>query len=299
MKPANKIWLNGKITSISGARFLNFNQGLNYGACIYEGIRFYKTSKCPGVFRLREHTDRFFYSAKTLGMDLGLTKGEFMEAIKQTIRANKLSSGYLRPLAYYSEPKMGINIIGSELTLSIFVWPWRDEINTKRVCMKIVKTRRLDPSTVDFKAKIGGYYANSLLGFLEARRAGFDEPLFLDTKGFIAEGAINNIFIVRSGILYTPESGNILSGITRDSIIKIAGDLGIKVVEKKLRPEFLRLADEIFLTGTGIELERVGKIQNFFDKKSDVTKITDKLQDRYREIVSGRIKKYFNWIDLL
>lgn len=295
MKPANKIWLNGKIASLEKASFLNFHQGLNYGACIYDGIRFYKTNNGPMIFRLSDHADRFFYSASVLCMNLGIKKKGLEKAIKDIIRANRLVSGYIRPMAFYSEPKMGINIIGAKLTIVIFVWPWRDIQGEKSVTMKIVKIRRFDPSTIDFKAKISGYYANGLLGFLAARKGGFDEPLFLDTKGFIAEGAVNNIFIVKRGIIYTPKLGNILGGITRDTIIKIARDAGFRIFEKNIRPSFLKNADEVFLTGTGIELERVTRIQGYFRQKSIPKSPFADLRNRYRKVMGGNVLKYKKW----
>lgn len=296
MKPANKIWFNGKIAPLKKANFLNFHQGLNYGACVYDGIRFYKTPGGSVIFRFREHLDRFFYSASALNMHLGITKEELGEAIKTVVKVNKLTSGYIRPMAFYSEPKMGINILNAELTVAVFVWPWRDNQQEKMVKMKIVKIRRLDPSTVDLKAKISGYYANGLLGFIEARRDGFDEPLFLDVKGFIAEGAVNNIFIVKNGALYTSKVDSILNGITRSALIKIARDLGIKVYEKNIRPAFLRKADEVFLTGTGIELERVNKIQGYFLQRQIARSVFANLRGQYKKIVSGGAEKYKSWL---
>ncbi|KKS38351.1 MAG: branched-chain-amino-acid transaminase [Candidatus Sungbacteria bacterium RIFCSPLOWO2_12_FULL_41_11] len=296
MKPANKIWLNGRIAPLARAGFLNFHQGLNYGACVYDGIRFYKTTNGAAIFRLKEHLDRFFYSASVLNMNIEKTKKELEEAIKNVIKINKLASGYIRPMAFYSEPKMGINIIGAKLTVVIFAWPWKYDAKEKSVRIKIVKTRRIDPSTADLKAKISGYYSNGLLGFIEARKSGFDEPLFLDTSGFVAEGAVNNIFIAKNGILYTPKIGNILGGITRNTIIRIARDMGIKVCEKNILPGFLRKADEIFLTGTGIELERVTKIHKYFSQRQIPQSIFTDLQNQYKKITGGNIKKYKNWL---
>jgi len=296
MKPANKIWLNGKIAPIKKANLFSFHQGLNYGACVYDGIRFYKSASGSSVFRLNDHLSRFFYSASVLDMNLGVSKKEMAKVIMEIIRANKLSSGYIRPLAFYSEPKMGINIIGAKLTIAIFVWPWRDSSKVRSIKMKIVKTRRLDPATVDLKAKIGGYYANGLLGFIEARKSGFDEPLFLDVNGFIAEGAVNNIFIVKNKVIYTPKLNNILGGITRDSIIQIARQMGLKVYEKNIRPDFLRKADEVFLTGTGIELEHVSKIHGYFSQPKIAKSIFSDLKDEYRKIILGSDRKYKNWL---
>lgn len=295
MRPANKIWLNGSMVPLKKAGFLNFHQGLNYGACVYDGIRFYRTPNGPVIFRLEDHLKRFFYSASVLRMDLGVTKKAFGGAIKNVIKANRLTSGYVRPMAFYSEPKMGINIIGARLTVAIFARPWKDSAEEKQVKMKIVKVRRLDPATVDMKAKISGYYANGLLGFIEARRDGFDEPLFLDLKGFIAEGAVNNIFIVKGKNIYTPKKDNILGGITRDTIIKIARDMGIRVYERNIRPGFLRGAGEVFLTGTGIELERVTEINGYFYQHQPRQSVFSDLRNQYRKIIIGGVRRYKRW----
>lgn len=296
MKPTNKIWIEGKIKPIEKANLFSFHQGLNYGACIYDGIRFYKNEGKSVIFRLNDHLERFFYSASVLEMNLGIDKKKLEKAIIEVVKANKLNSGYVRPMAFYSEPKMGINILGAKVTVVIFVWPWRDETEEKTVKMKIVTKRRLDPRTVDLKAKIGGYYANGLLGFIEARKNGFDEPLFLDLRGFITEGAVNNIFIVKKGVIYTPKLGNILGGITRASIIQIARDNGFKIVEKNIRPDFLRKADEVFLTGTGIELKRVIKIDNYFSQAKITNSVFAVLQNEYKKVARGEVRKYKNWL---
>lgn len=296
MKPANKIWIDGQIGPMKKANLFSFHQGLNYGACIYDGIRFYKNESKSVIFRLDDHLKRFFYSASALEMNLRISKKKLEKAIIKVIKANKFNSGYVRPIAFYSEPKMGINILGAKVTVVIFVWPWRDETEEKTITMKIVTKRRLDPKTVDLKAKIGGYYANGLLGFIEARKNGFDEPLFLDSRGFIAEGAVNNIFIAKKGVIYTPKLDNILGGITRDSIIQIARDHGFKVVEKNIRPEFLRKADEVFLTGTGIELEHVTTIDNYFSQAKITNSVFGILRDEYKKIARGKVRKYKNWL---
>ncbi len=298
MKPAKKIWINGKIKDLNAAKLFSFHQGLNYGACVYEGIRCYDTKDDgPSIFRLKDHIARFFYSSSVLGMNLGITKAQLAAAIRCVIKANKLRSAYIRPMAFYSDPKMGINIINSRVTLIIFVWPWEKYLKEDFVSMKITNYRRLDSKTVDIKAKISGYYANGLLGFIEAKKAGFDQPLFLDTSGYVAEGAINNIFFVKNGVVYTSTTRNILNGITRDSIIKIAKDIRVRVLEKDIKPEFLKNVDEIFLTGTGIQLQKVNKVDKLFILKDGSTPITNKISTYYRNIVLGNIKKYKNWIE--
>lgn len=299
MNPANKIWINGKIASFKKSGLFCFNQALNYGASIYEGIRFYNTDSGPAIFRLEGHLKRFFYSASALRMKLGFNKIDLEHAIKSLIRANRLSSGYIRPLSFYSELKMGINILNSKVSTIILVWPWRETKQPKTVRIKVVKYKRLNPNSIDMKAKISGYYVNGLLGFIEAREGGFDEPLFLDHNNFIAEGAVNNIFLVKNKILYTPRAENILAGITRDTILRVSEDLGFKNVEKDIRLEFLKDVDEVFLTGTGIELEMVKEIGDFFYNKNNQWPVTDRILKYYQDIVHGRINKYKNWLTYL
>lgn len=296
MKPAPYVWMNGKIVPFSKTKITAFHQGLNYGACIYDGIRSYKTDHGPAIFRLDDHIDRFLYSAFVLNMKLGYTKADIIKAIKNLMRKNKISSGYIRPVAFYSEPKMGINILNTHITFLILVWQWDDSKPTGSTSLYISKYRRLSPASINIKAKIAGYYVNGLLGFLDARNAGYDQPLFLDDKGYLAEGAINNIFIVKKRVLYTPTSRNILQGITRDTIIHIAKKLELKVIEKNIRPMFLKNADEIFLTGTGIQLQQVEKIHRYFTVKKK-SEVTDLIQKYYKEITAGHITKYRHWLE--
>ncbi len=295
MKPSTNIWINGKIAPASKAKIFSFHQGLNYGACVYEGIRCYKTDQGVAVFRLKEHMDRFFYSASVLSMNLGFTKSQVEQAILDLIRKNKITSGYIRPIAFYSEPKMGINILNSEVTFLILTWPWNDTKPIDATTLSITKYRRLSPASIDIKAKIGGYYANGLLGFIDAKKAGFEQPLFLDERGYLTEGAISNIFIVKGKTLYTPTTRNILSGITRDTVISIAKDLKLKVIEKDMKPEFLKNADEVFMTGTGIQLQSVKEIKDYFKLKS-ASSVADSINEYYKKISKGEVAKYKKWL---
>ncbi len=296
MNPSEKIWINGQIKLSSESLMFPFSQGLNYGAAIYEGIRFYDTDFGPAIFRLHEHLDRLFYSASVLKMTLHYSKNDLKNAMLDVIKINGLESGYLRPLAFYSEPKMGINIFNSEITVIMPAWPWTEGISEKPVNLKISKYEKTSHKAIDVKAKIAGYYANNLLGFIDAREAGYDGPIFLDSDGFIAEGAVNNIFIIKNGIIYTPTPRNILPGITRDSIIKIAGDLNLEIKECDMKPDFLADADEVFLTGTGIELDAVKNIEGYFENKNERWPITDELSKYFYKITHGRIEKYKKWL---
>lgn len=296
MKPAKIIWKNNHLAQLKSAKELSFNQGLNYGACIYEGVRCYQTPRGPAIFRLPEHRKRFFNSAKILHLPLPFNQIEFTAAVKTLIRKNHLTNAYLRPIAYYSDPKMGINVLNSKSTALIFAWPWKILRKKPPVRLAITRYRRLDPRTVNLNAKIAGYYANGLLGFLDVRQKGYDEPLFLDTKGYVAEGAVNNIFVIKGRRIYTPQLGPILSGITRNTIIRIARDLGYKISEIKMKPSFLKNADEIFLTGTGTELTPVSVIRGYFQPKIISLSASQRIQTYYSKIVQGEIKKYQSWL---
>lgn len=296
MKPSAYIWKDGYIAPLAKSSLASFHQGLNYGACVYDGIRCYNTKRGPAMFRVDPHIDRFYYSAQTLGMSLHFTRAQMRKAICNVIRANKLRSGYVRPMAFYSESKMGINVLGSKITVLIFAWKWNDNPVTQNISLKIVRLRRLDPRTVDLRAKISGYYANGLLGFLEAKKSGCDLPLFLDTDGCIAESAISNIFIVKKGVLITPKTGAILPGITRDSVLVIAKHLAIPTRQSRLKPDDLKNADEIFLTGTGIQLQKVSSIKNNFNAKETQTPLTDRIRAAYERIAHGEDASHRHWL---
>lgn len=295
MKPAGKIWFNYKIVPSTNKLF-GFNQALNYGAAVYEGIRFYRTEQGPAIFRLHDHLDRFFYSAHTLRMKLGCNKQQLAAAIKKIIKINHLPCGYIRPISFFAEAKMGINILDTKVDTAIFTWPWNDREIPKPTCLKVVKYRRVGSDSLDVKAKIAGYYATALLGFIEARESGFDQPLFLDKNGFVAEGAINNIFIVKGKTIYTSKSNSILGGITRDTILTIAPDVDLRVRLINMKPEFLNTADEVFLTGTGIEMQPVTEVKRCFKNKNKAWPTTKLLLSYYQKIIQGKIKEYKKWL---
>jgi len=297
MKP-NKFAIKDRKIVDSSSTVDFFNQGLNYGACIYEGVRFYRTDNGPAIFRLDDHINRFFYSAKTLKMELGFSEADLKKDICNLVKKTGLQSGYIRPLAFYSEPKMGINILNSEISSVVFVFPWEDGRPTKSVRLHITKFIRTSSKSVDYKAKIAGYYGNNILGLIDARDNGFDEPLFLDDKGFISEGAVNNIFLIKDNVLYTPQTGNILNGITRQSIIELAKYTGIDVIEKQILPDFLKDVDAAFLSGTGIEIETIKEIdgQNLHSENNPIVL---KFQEKYEDASRGKVDKFLEWITLV
>lgn len=298
MKPINKVWRNGQISTLAKTKF-DFNQALNYGAAVFEGMRFYETDNGPAIFRLDEHLNRFMYSASNLGMRLKFNKDNLKKAIIDLVKLSKLTSGYIRPVAYYDQFKAGANTLNTQVDMLIFVWPWDDHKKQAAVKLKIAKDLRIDAKRVDFKSKITGYYANGIVGFLEVQKHDYDLPLFLDKNGYITESTISNIFIFKKNILYTPKLGNVLSGVTRDSIISIAKDTGFKVVAKSLKPEFIEDADEVFITGDGMELLPVMKVDKYFDNVALVWPKTTKLQDAYYQMVHTSESKYSGWLTQL
>ncbi|MDI6602891.1 MAG: branched-chain amino acid transaminase [Patescibacteria group bacterium] len=300
MEEQKKIWLDGKFIDWKEAKIHILTHTLHYGGGAFEGIRAYQTEKGTSVFRLKEHIERFFYSASFLEMRIPFLKEEIERVILETIKINELKECYIRPIAFFGYGKMGLNPIGAPVNLAIAVWPWGAYLDEEKpVAVKVSKYRRLDPQSIVSEAKICGYYINSIFATLEAQKAGFNEALLLDSQGYVAEGPGENIFLVKKGELFTPSLGSILPGITRDSVIKIAKDLGIEVKEKKITLEELKLADEVFFTGTAAEVCPIGKIDETLINQGKIGKVTEKIKNFYQRVVHGREEKYLNWLTLV
>ena len=228
------IWINQKLLDYGDAQFHVLNHGLHYGTGVFEGIRFYKTSKGPAVFRLKDHIDRFIFSAKTMGMDIPYSKKDICEAVKRTIKENKLEEGYIRPIAFWGS-KMGLVPEGADLNVVIAAWSWGKYLKKEVVDVVISDIIRMHPSSSVMSAKISGNYANSVLASNEAKKKGFDEALLLDYEGYIAEGPGENIFFVKDNQLHTPEKGTILPGITRETVMElVSGKYEIRISVHKL-----------------------------------------------------------------
>lgn len=289
------IWLNGKFIPFEKGNVHLLTHSLHYGSSVFEGIRFYKTQKTSAIFRLNEHLDRLFFSAKTMGMNIAYSKNQLANAIIELIKKNKLPSGYIRPIIFYGS-KMGLNPIGADLNVAIACWPWGKYLEKEVIKVKISSYLRLHPKTSVMGAKISGHYFNSILATLEAKKAGFDEALLLDYKGNIAEGPGENIFFVKNKILYTPSLGSILPGITRQTIMYLAKDLGYKIKEKNIKPKDLKKFDEAFFTGTAAEITAIGQIDKIKignGKEGAITKILKKI---FYKTIQGEIKKYEKWL---
>ena len=269
---------------------------LHYGAGAFDGVRFYDTPNGTAVFRLPDHTKRFFYSAKAVGIKIPFSQKQINEVIVKLLKKNKVKSGYIRPLAWYGSGHMGVNPIGAPINTAIACWPWNTYLPQESIRIMTSSFIRIHPKSTVSDAKIIGHYSNSIQAVLEAKKAGFDEALLLDYKGNVAEGAVENIFMVKKGVLITPSIGSILPGITRDSIMRLAKDLGYKVIEKTVKLKDLYTADEVFLTGTATEVVPVSVIDKKTIAKGMVGPITKALNKSFIDIITGRNPKYKKWL---
>lgn len=298
--PTEKIWFNGELVNWDDAKVHVLTHTLHYGTGVFEGIRAYPTSKGPAVFRLRDHMDRLMRSAHLLMMDMPYSSEQLTEATKETIRVNNLDSCYIRPIAFLGYGEMGLNPLPCPVDVAIAVWPWGtylgDEGVKHGVRMKVSSWRRLDPNVVPIASKASGFYVNSSLAKVEAIKAGYDEAVMLNTHGHVAECTGENIFIVRDGALVTPPlNSGALDGLTRDSVMKIASDLGYEVHEENLLRHDLYTAEEAFLTGTAAE---VVPIRSVDDREiGEPGPITRKLQETFFAVVHGEVDQYRDWLD--
>ncbi len=299
MQETEKIWMNGELVDWADARIHVGAHGLHYGTGVFEGIRCYETERGPAVFRLGDHLERLQNSAKLLYMELPYSLEELRQACFDTIGANGLAECYLRPIAFYGYGELGVHTGTNPVDVVIMSWPWGAYLGEGSqqhgVRAMTSSWRRVGPNTIPHAAKATGVYLNSMLATHEARRAGYDEAIMLTEDGYVADGPGETIFVVRGGTIYTPDlSASILPGITRDSVIQIAQDLGHSVVEKELIRSELYLADELFMTGTAVEITPV---QSVDDHEVGVGPITLELQQAYADTVRGRTERWGHWLD--
>ena len=296
LKKTKYIWMDGKFKNWKDAKIHLITHTLHYGGGCFEGIRFYDTPDGPAVFRLKDHIKRLFYSSSAIGIKIPFSQKEVCEAIVELLRKNKIKSGYIRPFTYYGEGHMGINPIGAPMNIAIAAWSFPSYLGHEIIRVKTSSYIRIHPKSTVADAKIVGHYSNSILASLEARRAGYDEALFLDYKDNVAEGPGENIFMVKKGIIYTPSVGSILPGFTRDAVMQIAKDLGYKVMEKSFKLKDLLSADEVFMTGTAAEVSPVGVIDKKKIGKGQAGPISEEMKKVYTDAVHGKIKKYQKWL---
>ncbi|MFC1475972.1 branched-chain amino acid transaminase [Candidatus Zixiibacteriota bacterium] len=298
---SEKIWMNGELVDWKDAKVHVLCHGLHYGSAVFEGQRCYKTKNGPACFRLIEHTDRLFNSAKVYRMKIPYTKDEINQAILNLIAYNKLESCYVRPLVYRGYGKFGVDPTGSPIDVAIAVWYWGaylgPEAVEKGVDVCVSSWNRAAPNTFPSMAKSGANYANSQLVKMEALANGYAEGIALDTSGHVSEGSGENVFIVLNGAIITPPLGSsILSGITRDCVITFAREMGIEVLDEEIPREQLYMADEVFFSGSAAEVTPVRSIDKIAIGNGGRGPIAKKLQDHFYQYTAGDIEDKYGWL---
>jgi branched-chain amino acid aminotransferase len=298
--PTDKIWMNGDLVDWDDARIHVLTHSLHYGMGVFEGIRAYETPDGPAVFRLTEHMERLHNSAKIVGMELPYTVEELVEGTKAVVRASGLPSAYIRPIAYYGYGEMGLNTLPCSVDVSIACWPWGaylgEDALTKGVRMKISSWTRHDHNTMPPAAKTTGNYVNSSLAKVEALKAGYDEAIMLSPQGYVSECTGENIFVARDGVLITPPvAAGALEGITQDSVIAIAKDLGFEVRFDYLTRSDLYVCEEMFVCGTAAEVSAVNSV----DDRSIPCPgpMTTAIAAEYAKAVRGQVDRYKDWLE--
>jgi len=301
MRETEKIWMNGELVDWADAKVHVGVHGLHYGSGVFEGIRCYDTPKGPSVFRLADHLQRLHDSARLLYMEIPYSVEELRAATHELVAANGLPSCYVRPIVFYGYGELGVSTAGNPIETVIMSWPWGAYLGEgsqeNGITAKISSWKRVGPNVIPHVAKATGIYLNSMLATAEARRAGYDEAILLTDDGYVADGPGENIFVVRNGIIRTPPlSTSILPGVTRDSVIQIAQDLGYVVEEASIIRTDLCLADEVFMTGTAAEVTPVRAVD---DIGIGVGSVTRELQAEYLATVNGRSERWGNWLDIV
>jgi len=294
------IWYDGKLVPWRDANTHVLTHSLHYGLAVFEGLRAYKTKSGTAIFRLKEHTERMFNSAHIYMMKIPYDRETLMEAQKEVVRANKLDSCYVRPIAFYGSEKMGVSPKGARVHVAIAAWPWGAYLGAdgieKGIRVKTSSYARHHVNVSMCRAKYSGTYANSILANMEATEHGYDEGLLLDVDGFVAEGAGENLFMVKNNRIFEPELNSALIGITRDSVIVLAGDLGYTVDAKRITRDDLYIADEVFFTGTAAEVTPVREVDGRTVGAGKRGRLTEKLQGMFFDVVNGRTEKYRHWL---
>lgn len=301
VEKVEKIWFDGKLIDWDAAQVHVLTHTLHYGLGVFEGIRCYRTADGnSAVFRLKEHVERLFNSAHIVQMKLPFSREEVSSAILETLRANELREGYIRPLAFIGEGAMGLYATDNPIHLSIVVWPWGAYLGEEGletgIRAKISSFTRHHVNAAMTKAKICGYYVNSIMAKREAMADGYDEAIMLDAEGFIAEASGENLFVVRDEALLTPPLTSILGGITRDTIMRVARDKGIPLGERRFTRDELYTADEAFLTGTAAEVTPIREVDRRRIGDGNRGPVTSVLQEAYFDIVKGKETKHAEWL---
>ncbi len=295
-------WMNGRLVPTAEATVPFLTNALHYGTAVFEGIRCYNTERGPAIFRHREHMERLVNSIKVLGVrELAYSVDALMQAARETVRANEFTECYVRPLIYAAQGGFNLNIDSASVGVGIAAWFWKDyygpEALAKGVRVNVSSFTRHHPNVMMTKAKISGNYPNSVLARTESMRLGFDEAIMLDPAGYVAECSGDNLFVIRGGKIYTPARAMVLEGITRDSLVAIATDLGYEVIEQPISRDQLYIADEVFMTGTAAEVVGVREIDFRVIGEGKTGPITTILQNVFHKAVRGKEPRYADWLD--
>ena len=296
-----KIWMDGEFVPWREAKVHVLTHTLHYGCGAFEGVRAYKTEQGPAIFRLPEHTRRLFNSAKILRMPMPFTEQALIDAQCEVVRQNQLSSCYIRPLVFIGAERLGVSPKGNRIHVIVAAWSWGAYLGEEGMARGIrVKTSSYTRHHVNItmtQAKAVSSYTNSILANMEALDDGYDEALLLDASGFVSEGAGENLFVVKDGVIYTPDlSAGALNGITRNTVMHIAKDLGIEVVQKRITRDEIYIADEAFFTGTAAEVTPIRELDRVSLGGGARGPVTERVQQAFFDIVNGRNAQYSHWL---
>jgi branched-chain amino acid aminotransferase len=304
IEPVAKVWMDGKLVAWEDATVHVLTHGLHYGSGVFEGLRTYDTKRGPAVFRLTDHIRRLFRSAHVYHMEIPFSPDELVDGAKETVRANGLRECYVRPMAYRGYAEMGLNPLPAPVNVSIAVWKWGlylgEGSRETGVRAKISSWKRLDHNILPPGVKATGQYINSSLAKIEALKGGYDEAIMLNMAGYVTDGSGENVFVIKDGVFLTPPfQAGCLDGITRDSVMTIARDLGYEVVERNLSRLDLYTADEAFFTGTAAEVAPIREVDDRAVGSNERGPITKEIQETFLAVVHGEIEKYQGWLSLV
>lgn len=297
------IWYDGKLVPWRDANTHVLTHSLHYGLAVFEGLRAYKSELGTAIFRLQDHTDRLFNSAHIYQIPMPFDKDAINAAHIEAVQSNALDSCYIRPIVFYGSEKMGVSPKGAKVHVAIAAWPWGaylgEDALQQGIRVKISSFARQHVNVTMPRAKVASTYANSIIANAEALDHGYDEAMLLDTDGFVAEGAGENLFIVKNDVLYEPEIASALTGITRATIHALAADLGIPVITTRLTRDDIYIADEAFFTGTAAEVTPIREVDGRTIGAGQRGPVTKKLQNAFFDVVNGKNNKYHHWLTVI
>lgn len=298
--PTSKVWLDGELIPAAEASIPLFTHTLHYGVGVFEGVRAYKADKGTAIFRVQEHTKRLFDSARILAMPVNHDYKTLIEAQRMVVRESGFESAYLRPIIFYGHDSLGLSTKNLSTRTAVLTWQWGAYLGEEAIAQGVdvmvsSYTRHLVNSAMA-RAKVVGDYVNSILARMEAVRCGYQEAIMLDHEGYIAEGTGENIFVVNNGEITTASLGSVLPGITRDTVMKLAADLGYKVQERRVTRDELYIADEVFMTGTAAEVIPVRSVDGRKVGAGQRGEVCEHIQATYHDLIHGRLEQYSEWL---